>query len=75
MAANIKPGIGLSIVGFTFAVTGFVFSSTGNSAIGIPILTVGMFLITAGLATARKAPPPEKSPGIQLPVEGTSRRA
>jgi hypothetical protein len=60
MAASNKSGIGLVIVGFTFAASGFTFSATGNSAIGISILAVGLGLITAGLATARKAPPPDE---------------
>ena len=70
MAADNKRGIGLSIVGFTFAVSGFLFSVTGNSAIGIPIfLGSGLFFITAGMAAARKSPRPDESPGTQPPVE------
>jgi hypothetical protein len=42
MAASNKSGLGLVIVGFTFAASGVTFSATGNSAIGIPILAVGV---------------------------------
>jgi hypothetical protein len=70
MTANNKRGISLSIVGFTFAASGFLFSVTGNSAMGISILGTGLFLITAGMAAARKSPPPEESPGIQPPAKG-----
>jgi hypothetical protein len=60
MAASNKSGLGLVIVGFTFAASGVTFSATGNSAIGIPILAVGLALITAGMATTRKAPPTDQ---------------
>jgi uncharacterized membrane protein len=58
MTEGIKRGHGLSIVGFVLAVLGFIFLGTDHAAIGVAILMVGFVLVAAGVATARKAPPP-----------------
>jgi len=60
---NSKRGIGIGIVGFTFVVLGFIFLVVGKAAIGLPILGVGLVFIVAGVAAARKAPPPNGSSG------------
>jgi hypothetical protein len=75
MAADNKRGIGVGIVGFVFAMSGLVFLITGHTAIGIANMGVGVVFIAVGVAAARKATPPNDSPGTQPPTEEGSGRA
>ncbi len=70
MAANSKRGAGLSIVGFVFAVNGLVFSIVGHTAIGITQLGLGLVLIAAGVAAARRALPTDESVRSARPAKG-----
>ncbi len=64
MAQTKKAGWGLIAAGLVFAIGALIPVVRGLELKG-PLLVVGLFFIAAGVATARKAPPPDGSGGTQ----------